>query len=68
MIDLDAIKAAGLNSNANSQRLLDMHRWRESVALHGELCAKWLRDNPGCTSADYEFYGLGAAISVELAA
>ena len=68
MTDLDAVKAAGLNSNAESQRLLDMHRWRQSVELHGELCAKWLRDNPGCTSADYEFYGINAGVSLGLPA
>lgn len=68
MVDLDAIKAAGLNSDAHSRQALDLHRWREAVALHGELCAKYLRDNPGSTSADYEFYGIGAAIHVGLAA
>jgi hypothetical protein len=68
MIDLDAIKAAGLNSDAESRRLLDLHRWRAAVALHGDLCAKYLRDNPGSNSAEYEFYGLGAAIHVGLAA
>jgi hypothetical protein len=35
-IDLDAIKAAGLNSEAESQRLLDAHRRRESGELHGD--------------------------------
>lgn len=68
MVDLDAIKAAGLNSDAESQRLLDLHRWRAAVALHGDLCAKYLRDNPGCTSADYDWYCNGAAVSVGLAA
>lgn len=66
MIDLDAIKAAGLNSDAESQRLLSMQKWRASVDLHGDLCAKFLRDNPGCTSAEFERYGLGAAIHVGL--
>ena len=56
MIDLDAIKASGLNSDAESQRLLDMHRWRESVALHGELCAKFLRDNPRASSELFEAF------------
>lgn len=68
MIDLDAIKAAGLNSATESERLLSMHRWRESVALHGDLCAKFLRDNPGCTSAEFQRYGQGAAHLVGLAA
>lgn len=33
MIDLDALKAAGLNSQENSERLLAEHKAREAAEL-----------------------------------
>lgn len=66
MIDLDAIKAAGLNTEAHSAALLAMHEWRTRIELHGELCAKFLRDNPHVTSAEFERFGQRAAVEAGL--
>ena len=37
MLDLDAIKAAGLNSDEHSRRLLAAHEARETLQLQREL-------------------------------
>lgn len=59
MIDLDAIKAAGLNDAEHSAHLLLMHVWRERVAAHSELCSAFLRD--GCTSDEFARFSAWAA-------
>lgn len=54
MIDLDRIKAAGLNDAEHSAQLLLMHAWRQRVRLHADLCAAFLRDEPHVTSPQFE--------------
>jgi hypothetical protein len=55
-IDLDAIKASGRNDAEHSAQLLLMHVWRERVCLQSELCAKFLRDQPGASSSEFASY------------
>lgn len=52
MINLDAIKTSGENSDNCSFRLLEMHRWRERVEVDGLMLSRILRD--GITSEWYE--------------
>ena len=62
MIDLDALKAANLHMKETSENMLAMHRWRESVRLHGEMLVKWLRDHPGATSDEAARADLAACL------
>ena len=57
MIDLDAIKASGANSDERSLAILRLHDWREWVAVTDALCAERLRD--GVSSVEFERFGRG---------
>lgn len=57
MIDLDAIKASGANSDERSLAILRLHDWREWVAVTDALCADLLRD--GVSSGEFERFARG---------
>lgn len=59
MIDLDAIKASGANSDERSLALLRLHDWREWVAVTDALCAERLRG--GVSSDEFECFARGLA-------
>lgn len=62
MIDLDAIKAAGLNSNEASARLLAQHEYQERVRLYLDLCRGFADANPLATSEEVEQHRQCAAL------
>ncbi|MBQ1761929.1 MAG: hypothetical protein IIZ92_03395 [Aquincola sp.] len=56
VIDLDAIKAAGLNSNDVSMRMLAEHRHQQRVEVLAEMCCKFIADNPQSTDLELQQY------------
>lgn len=66
MIDLDAIKAAGLNSDAVSVRMLADHEYRQRIELLAAMVQEHRRCHPEATDNDIEQYRLRAAVEVGL--
>lgn len=64
MIDLEAIKAAGLNSGAVSREMLASHEYRARIELLAEMVSRWCADHPDATQADLEDYRQRAAVEV----
>lgn len=52
MIDLDQLKAAGLNSDRQSRRLLSSHEATESDRLRDDLWSAWCLENPHATAGE----------------
>lgn len=51
MVDLDAIKANGLNATERSAELMRMYVWSRRVKLHGELCRQAVAAGDACCAA-----------------
>lgn len=62
VIDLDAIKAAGLNSDAVSRQMLASHEYRARIELLAEMVSRYCETHPQATVADVEQYRQRAAI------
>ncbi len=48
MIDLDAIKASGLNAAERSAELMRLYVWARRVQMHGELCRQAVAAGAAC--------------------
>lgn len=52
MIDLDKIKAAGLNSDRHSSRLRTEYEAMEAARLRADLWTHWCCENPHASAAE----------------
>lgn len=65
-LDLDAIKACGLNSDEHSFEMLDRHDKAARIQLHSDLWSKWLRYHPDASALEIQDFAARMAVEVGL--